>query len=49
MKKQNKNIKKNTKKEPINIFLWTQRHKKSFAGAICIVLVVVMLVSVIQL
>lgn len=50
MKKQ-PNLKKNRKKPKklsFNMYAWSQKYKKTFAGAICIVLALAMLISIIQ-
>lgn len=45
MKKDKKTRKK---KSSINMYVWMQRHKKAFAGTICILIVLGMLVGLLQ-
>ncbi len=45
----NQKKKKNKKqKQPFNMFEWGQKYKKAFAGVICIILVITMILGILQ-
>ena len=48
MKKQSKKNKSN-KKQSFNIYAWSQKHKKTFASAICILITLAMILAIFQI
>lgn len=48
MKKQSKKS-SNTRKKSFNIYAWNQKHKKTFASCICIVIVLAMILAIFQI
>ncbi len=48
MKKQSNTNKKSHKKK-FNIYAWNQKHKKTFASAICAIIVLAMVLAIFQI
>ncbi len=40
---------KKAQRKPVNIYAWGQKNKKTFAGVICIILVIGLLVGLLQI